>query len=91
MKQFTISSRLLLLLGAFGLTMALTVVGFSLLLRYSIARSTTVTQQSTAQQGRSGLGLEAQANAVREYLNGGKWTLAASFTEVECGKNNDRP
>ena len=53
MKQFTISSRLLLLLGAFGLTMALTVVGFTLLLRYSITRSTNVTQQATAQQGRS--------------------------------------
>ena len=46
---------------------------------------------STASQGRSGLGLEAQACAVREYLNGGNWTLSGEFTEIESGKNNDRP
>jgi hypothetical protein len=32
---------------------------------------------STDRQGESGLGLEAQRNAVADYLNGGKWTLAA--------------
>lgn len=46
---------------------------------------------STAQQGRSGLGLDAQRNAVREFLNGGSWTLSGEFTEIESGKNNDRP
>lgn len=46
---------------------------------------------STARQGRSGLGLEAQQVAVAAHLNGGKWTMAASFTEVESGKNADRP
>jgi DNA invertase Pin-like site-specific DNA recombinase len=46
---------------------------------------------STARQGRSGLGLEAQRAAVQDYLNGGRWTLAAEFTEVESGKQNDRP
>jgi DNA invertase Pin-like site-specific DNA recombinase len=25
------------------------------------------------------------------YLNGGSWSLAAEFTEVESGKNDDRP
>ena len=28
---------------------------------------------STARQGRSGLGLEAQRKAVEDYLNGGNW------------------
>jgi DNA invertase Pin-like site-specific DNA recombinase len=46
---------------------------------------------STAKQGRSGLGLEAQKAAVLAYLNGGNWTLLAEFTEVESGKNSDRP
>uniref|UniRef100_UPI0013CF67DB recombinase family protein n=1 Tax=Klebsiella aerogenes TaxID=548 RepID=UPI0013CF67DB len=38
-----------------------------------------------------GLGLEAQRFSVRRYLDGGDWTLAAEFTEVESGKKNDRP
>jgi DNA invertase Pin-like site-specific DNA recombinase len=46
---------------------------------------------STAKQGKSGLGLEAQREAVRAFLNGGSWTLAGEFTEVESGKRNDRP
>src|SRR5580704_17184504 len=41
---------------------------------------------STARQGRSGLGLEAQRQAVGEHLNGGNWKLIAEFTEVA-----DRP
>ena len=46
---------------------------------------------STARQGRSGLGLEAQRAAVLGYLNGGSWTLVEEFTEVESGKRSDRP
>jgi DNA invertase Pin-like site-specific DNA recombinase len=46
---------------------------------------------STARQGRSGLGLEAQRNAVEDYLNGGRWTLAGEFLEVESGRRNERP
>ena len=46
---------------------------------------------STDRQGKSGLGLEAQQRAVMNYLNGGDWTLAGEFTEVETGKHNDRP
>ncbi|MBB4378459.1 recombinase family protein [Bradyrhizobium sp. SBR1B] len=44
---------------------------------------------STKRQGRSGLGLDAQREAVRNYLNGGRWSLAAAFTEVESGKRDD--
>jgi DNA invertase Pin-like site-specific DNA recombinase len=46
---------------------------------------------STDKQGASGLGLEAQRKAVADYLNGGKWTLAVEFVEVESGKRSDRP
>lgn len=46
---------------------------------------------STAQQGRSGLGLEAQQEAVRTHLNGGGWQLVAEVVEVESGRKADRP
>lgn len=46
---------------------------------------------STAKQGRSGLGLEAQRAAVAAYLNGGPWKLVGEFVEVESGKRADRP
>jgi DNA invertase Pin-like site-specific DNA recombinase len=46
---------------------------------------------STQRQGKSGLGLEAQRNAVTEFLNGGNWSLAKEYMEVESGKRSDRP
>jgi DNA invertase Pin-like site-specific DNA recombinase len=46
---------------------------------------------STAKQGQSGLGLAAQQEAVRHYLDGGNWSLIAEFTEIESGERNDRP
>lgn len=46
---------------------------------------------STARQGVSGLGLEAQREAVSRYLNGGRWQLVQEIVEIESGKRNDRP
>lgn len=46
---------------------------------------------STNRQGKSGLGIEAQRQAVESYLNGGEWKIVAEFTEVESGKRSDRP
>ena len=46
---------------------------------------------STAKQGRSGLGLDAQRKAVADYLNGGSWELIGEFVEVESGKIDQRP
>jgi DNA invertase Pin-like site-specific DNA recombinase len=46
---------------------------------------------STARQGKSGLGLEAQRDAVAGYLNGGRWSLIEEVIEVESGKLNARP
>jgi DNA invertase Pin-like site-specific DNA recombinase len=46
---------------------------------------------STQKQGRSGLGLAAQREAITNYLNGGKWSLVGEFVEVESGKDSDRP
>ncbi|KAA5538862.1 recombinase family protein [Adhaeribacter rhizoryzae] len=44
---------------------------------------------STAKQGASGLGLEAQQYAVAAFLKGGK--IAGEYIEVESGKKNNRP
>ena len=46
---------------------------------------------STDKQGKSQLGLEAQREAVTQYLNGGDWQLAEEVVEVESGKKADRP
>lgn len=47
---------------------------------------------STQAQGRSGLGLEAQKEAVRQYVerNGGV-LLTPGYQEIESGKRADRP
>lgn len=46
---------------------------------------------STQRQGASGLGLDAQREAVRLFLAGNGWPPVAEFTEIESGRNNDRP
>jgi len=46
---------------------------------------------STQKQGRSGLGLEAQKDAVTRHLKTTNGKLIASFQEIESGTNNDRP
>ena len=51
----------------------------------------TYCRVSTARQGRSGLGLDAQRDAVKGYLNGGDWRVVGEFVEVESGRNADRP
>jgi DNA invertase Pin-like site-specific DNA recombinase len=46
---------------------------------------------STAKQGKSGLGLEAQRRAVEEFLRTNNWELIGEFVEVESGKLDKRP
>jgi hypothetical protein len=46
---------------------------------------------STIEQGRSGLGLEAQKSAVEQRLNGGPRQLVGEFIEVESGQRAKRP
>lgn len=46
---------------------------------------------STARQGASGLGLEAQRSAVQSFLAGRQGHMVAEFVEVESGKRDDRP
>ncbi len=44
---------------------------------------------STAQQGRSGLGIEAQRASVAAYVNDGY--VLTEYVEIESGKRDDRP
>jgi DNA invertase Pin-like site-specific DNA recombinase len=46
---------------------------------------------STDRQGRSGLGLHAQREAVAKYVAQQGGVVAAEFEEVESGKRDDRP
>jgi DNA invertase Pin-like site-specific DNA recombinase len=46
---------------------------------------------STNKQGKSGLGLDAQREAVQQRLDGGRWEIIGEFIEVESGKRSDRP
>jgi len=46
---------------------------------------------STAKQGQSGLGLDAQRSTVQAYCVTHHATIAAEFIEVQSGKDDDRP
>lgn len=45
---------------------------------------------SSQQQGKSGLGLEAQRTAVEAFCNREGFTIAQSFTDIESGAKDDR-
>jgi len=46
---------------------------------------------STDKQGRSGLGLEAQREAVSRHVASAAGVVVDEFEEIESGKKNDRP
>lgn len=46
---------------------------------------------STRKQGRSGLGLEAQRQAVERFIDGNGSKIVAEFKEIESGRSNERP
>lgn len=51
----------------------------------------TYIRVSTEQQGRSGLGLEAQQAEIDTYVARNSATVLAAFVEVESGRKNNRP
>ncbi len=55
--------------------------------RYAIA----LYRVSTAEQGHSGLGMEAQQASVRAYVLAQGWTLVAEFSDIASGKDDRRP
>jgi DNA invertase Pin-like site-specific DNA recombinase len=54
-------------------------------------RAVVYARVSTARQGASGLGLEAQQVAVQAYAAAQGLKVVAEFVEVESGKRSDRP
>ncbi|GHC66448.1 recombinase family protein [Neogemmobacter tilapiae] len=46
---------------------------------------------STARQGQSGLGLEAQRKVIEDHAKNSGATLVGRFTEVESGRKGNRP
>lgn len=59
--------------------------------RVATTRFVSYLRASTDKQGRGGLGLEAQRDAVERYLSGGNRSLAKEYVETESGKRTDRP
>jgi DNA invertase Pin-like site-specific DNA recombinase len=57
----------------------------------AVPRFVSYYRVSTSQQGASGLGLEAQREAVARHVAGAGSVIVAEFQEVESGKKNDRP
>jgi DNA invertase Pin-like site-specific DNA recombinase len=55
----------------------------------TIARIISYIRVSTARQGRSGLGLEAQREAIARFSEAEGFELAGEFVEVETGKGAD--
>ncbi|MBY8823855.1 recombinase family protein [Sphingomonas colocasiae] len=51
----------------------------------------TYLRVSTAKQGMTGLGMEAQRSAVEGFAASGGHRVVAEFVEVESGKKTDRP
>lgn len=54
-------------------------------------RAVVYVRVSTARQGRSGLGLDAQRDAVNSFAKAEGWEIMSEHTEVESGKRSDRP
>lgn len=46
---------------------------------------------STAEQGQSGLGLEAQQASIRSYVAAQGWTMVAEYSDIASGKDHRRP
>jgi DNA invertase Pin-like site-specific DNA recombinase len=55
--------------------------------RYAVG----LTRVSTAEQGQSGLGLEAQRASVRAFVASQGWVLVAEYSDVASGKDDRRP
>ena len=55
--------------------------------RYAVA----LYRVSTAEQGHSGLGMEAQQASVRAFATAQGWTLVAEFSDIASGKDDRRP
>jgi DNA invertase Pin-like site-specific DNA recombinase len=65
--------------------------GFCYFLAMKIRPYIAYFRVSTPRQGRSGLGLEAQQQAVNDFLHGHGELILEHFTEIESGRRSGRP
>lgn len=56
-----------------------------------IRNAVTYLRVSTSRQGQSGLGLDAQRQAVAGFIEQGEWSVVREFIEIESGRRDDRP
>ncbi len=56
-----------------------------------MTRFVAYTRVSTADQGKSGLGLEAQAEAISRFIAFDDFNLIETYTDIASGKDNNRP
>lgn len=54
-------------------------------------KAITYYRVSTVRQGESGLGIDAQIQAVRDFARANNYTLEKEYVEIESGRNNSRP
>lgn len=54
-------------------------------------KAITYYRVSTGRQGESGLGIEAQIKAVKDFAAANNYALESEYVEIETGKNNNRP
>lgn len=54
-------------------------------------KAITYYRVSTGRQAESGLGIEAQIKAVKDFALANNYALEGEYVEVESGKNNHRP
>lgn len=60
-------------------------------MRPAVSKLIAYERVSTARQGRSGLGLEAQRTAIEDFATSRDAQIIGRFTEVESGRKADRP
>ena len=58
---------------------------------YQTRHAVALYRVSTAEQGQSGLGMEAQQASVRGFVAAQGWTLVAEFSDIASGKDDRRP
>jgi DNA invertase Pin-like site-specific DNA recombinase len=59
--------------------------------RHQVREAVGYIRVSTARQGRSGLGLEAQQAALTRFAEAEGFSLLQTYTETESGADDDRP
>lgn len=74
-----------------SVTCAILVCESELEREWNMKRIIAYLRVSTQRQGESGLGLDAQDNAVKQFAGANSGEIIKTYIEVESGRKNDRP